>query len=95
LVFLCIALLFSFFPILTTEQTPIAEKHLKKCLKSLITREMQIKRILRLHFIPIRMAKIKNSGDSMNVKREEHYFIASGIVNDSGNQSGSSSENWK
>jgi hypothetical protein len=39
-------------------------KHLKKCLKSLVIRDMQIKMILRFHLIPIRMAKIKNSGDS-------------------------------
>ena len=42
----------------------MAKKHLKKCLKSLVIRDMQIKMILRLHLIPIRMAKIKNSGDS-------------------------------
>jgi hypothetical protein len=42
----------------------MAEKHLKKCPTSLIIREMQIKTTLRFHLIPIRMAKIKNSGDS-------------------------------
>jgi hypothetical protein len=42
----------------------MAEKHLNKCSKSLVIREMQIKRTLRLHLTPIRMAKIKNSGDS-------------------------------
>jgi hypothetical protein len=40
------------------------EKHLKKCSTSLIIRETQIKTILRFHLTPIRMAKIKNSGDS-------------------------------
>jgi hypothetical protein len=39
------------------------EKHLKKCSTSLIIREMQIKTTLRLE-TPIRMAKLKNSGDS-------------------------------
>jgi hypothetical protein len=42
----------------------MAEKHLKKCSISLIIREMKIKISLRFHLIPVRMAKIKNSGDS-------------------------------
>jgi hypothetical protein len=42
----------------------MAEKHLKKCSASLIIREMQIKRAPRFHLTPVRMAKIKNSGDS-------------------------------
>ena len=42
----------------------MAEKHLKKCSTSLIIREMQIKTTLRFLFTPVRMAKIKNSGDS-------------------------------
>jgi hypothetical protein len=42
----------------------MGEKHLKKCSTSLIIREMQIKATLRFHFTPVRMAKIKNSGDS-------------------------------
>jgi hypothetical protein len=42
----------------------MAEKHLKKCSTSIIIREMHIKRTLRVHLIPVRMAKIKNSGDS-------------------------------
>jgi hypothetical protein len=42
----------------------MAEKHLKKCSASLITREMQIKTTPRFHLTPVRMANIKNSGDS-------------------------------
>jgi hypothetical protein len=38
------------------------EKHLKKCSKSLVIREMQIKMTLRFQLTPIRMAKIKTSG---------------------------------
>jgi hypothetical protein len=40
------------------------EKHLKKCLASLIVREMQIKTTLTFHLTPFRMANIKNSGVS-------------------------------
>ena len=40
------------------------EKHLKKCLTSLVIREMHIKTTLRFHLRLVRMAKVKNSGDS-------------------------------
>jgi hypothetical protein len=42
----------------------MAEKHLKKCSTPLIIREMQIKTTLRFYLTPVRMAKIKNAGDS-------------------------------
>jgi hypothetical protein len=42
----------------------MAEKHLKKCSTPLVMREMKIKMTLRFHLTPVRMAKIKNSGDS-------------------------------
>nr|AAQ96247.1 LRRGT00034 [Rattus norvegicus] len=48
----------------TAEECRMAEKHLKKCSTSLVIREMQIKITLRFHLTPVRMAKIKNSGDS-------------------------------
>jgi hypothetical protein len=48
----------------STEEYRMAEKHLKKCSTFLVMREMQIKITLRFHLTPVRMAKIKNSGDS-------------------------------
>jgi hypothetical protein len=42
----------------------MAKKHLKKCSAFLVIREMQIKTNLRTHLTPVRMAKVKNSGDS-------------------------------
>ena len=78
----------------------MAEKHLKKYSKSLVIREMQIKTTLRLHLIPIRIAKIKTSGATRvgeDVEKEEHSSIVGEIANwynHSGNRSGNSSENW-
>jgi hypothetical protein len=46
------------------EEYQMAAKHLKKCSTSLIIREMQIKTALRFHLTPVRIAKIKHSGDS-------------------------------
>jgi hypothetical protein len=48
----------------STEEYRMTEKHLKKCSTYLIIREMQIKTALRFHLTPVRMDKIKNSGDS-------------------------------
>jgi hypothetical protein len=42
----------------------MAEKHLKKYSTSLVVMEMQIKTTLRFHLTPVRMAKIKTSGNS-------------------------------
>ena len=46
------------------EEIRMAEKHLKKCSALLAIREVQIKTALRFHLTPVRMAKVKNSGDS-------------------------------
>ena len=49
----------------STEKYQMAEKHLKKCSASLIITETKIKTTLRFHLTLVRMAKIKNSGDSI------------------------------
>jgi hypothetical protein len=42
----------------------MAEKHLKNWSTFLVISKMQIKTTLRFNLTPVRMAKIKNSGDS-------------------------------
>jgi len=65
-----------------------------------VIREMQIKTTLRFHFTSVRMAKIRNSGDSrcwQGCGERGTFLTVGGIANwynHSGNQSGGLSENW-
>jgi hypothetical protein len=61
------------------EKSQMAENHLRKCLTSLVMRELHIKMILRLHLIPIIMVTKATIHAGENVEKEEHSSIADGM----------------
>jgi hypothetical protein len=48
----------------STEKSQIAKRHLMKSSTSLVIKEIKIKMTLGFHLSPIRMAKVKNSGNN-------------------------------
>ena len=56
----------------TVKEVQMAKKHMKRCLVSLPTREIQIKSTVRFHYIPIRMAIIKETEYQLLVRKQSN-----------------------
>ena len=49
----------------SADEVQMTKRHLRSCSTSLAISEMQIKTTLRYHLTPVRIAKLKNSNDSL------------------------------
>ena len=49
----------------STEEYQMAKRHQRNCSTSLVIKEMQTKMILRYYLTPVRMVKLKNTGDNL------------------------------
>ena len=61
----------------------MVNRHMRRCSKSLIIREMQIKTLVRYHLTPVRLAIIKKSTNSKcredEEKREPSYTVGGNV----------------